>query len=140
MDERSETLEKVLKEMILMDERMYGKRKTDIRGTDADDANSAKDKTGTPAKKKADVPDKKEVDDTPDKKEVSDTPVKKMRIKRNRIRCRNCGEIIESKSVHDFVTCSCGRCSADGGHDYLSRSFLKSQDDYEELSEVEEVR
>ena len=54
-------------------------------------------------------------------------------IIRNRIRCRLCGEIIESKSQHDFVTCHCGACSVDGGHDYLRRCFA-SPDCYEELS------
>ncbi|WMJ76965.1 MULTISPECIES: DUF7695 domain-containing protein [unclassified Sedimentibacter] len=34
---------------------------------------------------------------------------------KNSIQCECCGDIIESKTVHDFVTCSCGRCSVDGG-------------------------
>lgn len=42
-------------------------------------------------------------------------------IKRNIIKCLNCGDIIESKSTHDFVTCKCGKCSIDGGLDYLRR-------------------
>ena len=33
------------------------------------------------------------------------------------IRCKKCGDIVESASVHDFKT-----RSADGGHDYLRRS------------------
>ena len=56
-------------------------------------------------------------------------------IIRNRIRCKKCGDIIESVSVHDFETCSCGACSVDGGHCYLRRS-VASPDDYEELSEA----
>ncbi len=56
-------------------------------------------------------------------------------ILRNRIRCRNCGDIIESCYTHDFKTCSCGRVAVDGGHDHLSRSFT-SEEDYEELSET----
>ena len=44
-----------------------------------------------------------------------------MRILKNCIQCRKCGDTIESKSVHDFVTCSCGACSVDGGLDYLRR-------------------
>ena len=60
-----------------------------------------------------------------------------MKILKNRIRCLKCGDIIESKSVHDFVTCSCGACSVDGGHDYLRRC-IESEDCYEELSETEE--
>ena len=58
-------------------------------------------------------------------------------IKRNAIRCKHCGDVIESKTLHDFVTCSCGCCSVDGGHDYLSRSFMHSgEEDYTELSET----
>ena len=37
----------------------------------------------------------------------------------NKIRCKKCGDIIESKSVHDFRFCKCE--SVDGGHDYLRR-------------------
>ena len=33
-----------------------------------------------------------------------------MKIIRNAIRCKKCGEVIESKSVHDFKFCSCGAC------------------------------
>ena len=37
------------------------------------------------------------------------------------------------------MTCKCGRCSVDGGHSYLRRSFCDSTDDYEELSEFEDA-
>lgn len=57
------------------------------------------------------------------------------KIVRNVIKCKLCGDIIESKSVHDFVTCSCGAVSVDGGHDYLRR--CGNRDDYEDLSECE---
>ena len=60
------------------------------------------------------------------------------KIIRNVIRCKNCDDIIESKYTHDFVTCKCGRCSVDGGKDYLRRCFKNSTDDYEELSEFVE--
>ena len=43
------------------------------------------------------------------------------RIIRNAIRCKKCGDIIESKTVHDFKFCSCGSCAVDGGHDYQRR-------------------
>lgn len=56
----------------------------------------------------------------------------------NKIRCKKCGDIIESKSRHDFVTCKCGKVSLDGGHDYIRRC-ADSLDDYEELSEYENV-
>lgn len=58
----------------------------------------------------------------------------------NKIQCKHCGEIIESKSVHNFVTCKCGSCSVDGGHYYLRRCFKTSkEEDYIELSVVEEI-
>ena len=38
--------------------------------------------------------------------------------KRNRIKCAKCGDIIESKSVHDFKECKCGSIFVDGGHQY----------------------
>lgn len=57
-----------------------------------------------------------------------------MKIIKNAIKCRICGDIVESKHVHDFVTCSCGACSVDGGHDYLRRCGNK--EDIIELSIV----
>ena len=60
-----------------------------------------------------------------------------MRILKNAIRCNLCGDVIESNNRHDHVTCSCGACAVDGGHDYLRRSF-KDKDCYIELSVVEE--
>ena len=59
-------------------------------------------------------------------------------IIKNMIRCKHCGEVIESKTRHDYVRCKCGAVAVDGGHDYLRRCFPTSPDvDYEELS-VEE--
>ena len=37
------------------------------------------------------------------------------KIIRNAIRCKKCGDVIESKTVHDFKFCSCGSCAVDGG-------------------------
>ena len=55
---------------------------------------------------------------------------------RNAIQCKHCGDVIESKHRHDFVSCSCGCCCVDGGLDYIRRGFLHSKDeDYIELSE-----
>ena len=36
-----------------------------------------------------------------------------------KIKCLNCGDIIESKSVHNLVSCKCESCYIDGGQDYL---------------------
>ena len=64
-----------------------------------------------------------------------------MRLKVNKIKCLSCEDIIESKSQHSYVTCSCGKCSVDGGLAYVRRTY--SGDDmspYEELSEYEDGR
>lgn len=42
---------------------------------------------------------------------------------RNRVQCLLCGEIIESKFQHDYVTCKCGNVSVDGGKDYCKVNF-----------------
>lgn len=55
-----------------------------------------------------------------------------MSIYRNMVRCKKCGDIIESKTVHDFKSCSCGAVAVDGGKQYLRRCGNK--EDYEELS------
>ena len=44
------------------------------------------------------------------------------KILRNRIKCKHCGDIIESTSVHDFKLCSCGKVAIDGGICYLKRT------------------
>ncbi len=60
------------------------------------------------------------------------------KIIRNAIQCKHCGDTIESVNVHDYVTCSCGACSVDGGCDYLRMSFKTSPEvDYIDLSEYE---
>ena len=55
-----------------------------------------------------------------------------MPIIENKIRCKKCGDIIESITIHDFVTCKCGACAVDGGHAYLRRSGYP--DNWEDLS------
>lgn len=57
-----------------------------------------------------------------------------MKIARNRAKCLVCGDVIESKHRHDFVTCSCGNLSVDGGKDYLRRSY--KDDRWEDKSEM----
>lgn len=61
----------------------------------------------------------------------------KRKIIRNRIKCKHCGDIIESTSTHDFKFCSCGKVAVDGGKNYLKRSG--NLNDWEELSEIKEV-
>ncbi len=55
----------------------------------------------------------------------------------NKIRCKKCGDIIESKSVHDFRSCKCGFVAVDGGHNYLRR--VGNLEDWEDLSEYEVI-
>lgn len=50
-----------------------------------------------------------------------DTGDKMRKILVNAVKCKGCGDIIESKHRHDYVTCSCGMVSVDGGHEYLRR-------------------
>ena len=51
----------------------------------------------------------------------------------NKIRCKKCGDIIESTYRHDFKFCKCGALGVDGGKDYLRRCGNRM--DWEELSE-----
>ena len=60
----------------------------------------------------------------------------KNRIISNKVKCLNCGDIIESKYVNDLKKCSCGKVAIDGGHEYLKR--LGNEEDYIELSEIVE--
>ena len=58
------------------------------------------------------------------------------RIIRNAARCKLCGDVIESTYTHDYVTCSCGNLSVDGGYEYLRRGLREGKDSFEDLSEV----
>ena len=62
---------------------------------------------------------------------------KKYQIVHNRIRCLICEDVIESETVHDYRTCSCGACAADGGKCYLRRSGNRGT--WEDCSEVVEA-
>lgn len=46
----------------------------------------------------------------------------KRRILVNRIKCNSCGDIITSRTRHDYIACKCGKVFTDGGNDYLHRS------------------
>lgn len=59
------------------------------------------------------------------------------KLKRNRAICLICGDVIESKFVHDFATCSCGNLSVDGGLEYAGRTFLSSK--WRDMCEYESV-
>lgn len=62
------------------------------------------------------------------------------KIIHNKIRCKYCGDVIESEYVHDFKWCSCGLVAVDGGRDYLKRTYRDSVDDFEEMSEVKYIK
>ena len=60
----------------------------------------------------------------------------KMKLKINKIQCKHCEDIIESKRTHDFKYCKCGKVFVDGGLEYGRRGFPTSPDsDFIELSE-----
>lgn len=42
----------------------------------------------------------------------------------NRAQCTSCGEVLTSTHKHDYVVCSCGDLSVDGGSWYLRRKWL----------------
>jgi len=39
----------------------------------------------------------------------------------NKLMCKLCGDVIESKTRHDFVRCKCKSIYVDGGKDYFRR-------------------
>ena len=53
----------------------------------------------------------------------------------NKIQCKKCKDIIESKHVHDFKWCACKSIAVDGGLEYLRR--VGNLEDIIELSEFE---
>lgn len=57
---------------------------------------------------------------------------KKEEIISNKIKCKKCGDIIESKSTNDLKRCSCGAVEVDEGTEYLKR--IGNENDYIELS------
>ena len=59
---------------------------------------------------------------------------KKEEIISNKIKCKKCGDVIESNSTNDYKKCSCGAVAVDGGKDYLKR--IGKEKDYIELSKL----
>ncbi len=59
------------------------------------------------------------------------------KLRRNAARCRACDRVIESKSVHDYVECSCGALVVEGGLEYIRRGCHGGAG-YDELSEYED--
>lgn len=61
-----------------------------------------------------------------------------MKILINKIKCKKCGDEIESKTVHNFKFYKCGAVAVDGGHEYLRR--CGNREDWEEMSVVNDKR
>ena len=68
-----------------------------------------------------------------EKTKAKDLSDKKISV--NKIQCKKCKDIIESKHVHDFKWCTCKSIAVDGGLEYLRR--IGNLEDIIELSEFE---
>jgi hypothetical protein len=61
----------------------------------------------------------------------------------NKCQCRQCGDVIESKHRHDFVSCKCGAIFTDGGKSYIRRGakdfsdIIDMSESYEEEYEAD---
>lgn len=59
---------------------------------------------------------------------------------RNRAKCKLCNNIIESLTIHDYITCTCGEISIDGGNTYRRcraknwNNFLRIDDEGNEIN------
>lgn len=59
-----------------------------------------------------------------------------MAITKNAAQCGLCEDVIESKHLHDFVSCSCGNIFIDGGLEYF-RAGAKDMSNFISLVEYE---
>ena len=66
---------------------------------------------------------------------MNETPLYYEHIISNKIKCNLCGDIIESKHVHDFRFCNCKSVAVDGGKSYRRR--IGNVGDWQDLSEIE---
>ena len=55
---------------------------------------------------------------------------------KNAFKCKKCGQLVESKTRHDFATCKCGNFT-DGGLEYIRRGG--NLDDMEDACEWAEM-
>lgn len=58
-----------------------------------------------------------------------------MFYKKNRAKCLDCGDVIESDSVTDWTECSCGMIKIRGGTSFLERACNTGR--FKELSVIE---
>lgn len=60
-------------------------------------------------------------------------------ITKNAAQCGLCGDIIESKYRHNFVSCSCNNIFIDGGLDYF-RAGARDMSNFISLAEYEDEK
>ena len=62
-----------------------------------------------------------------------------MKILKNEICCKHCGNTIGSFNINDVKWCECGMCAVSGGNQELIRYFKSdiAEKDYVDLAEVE---
>lgn len=55
----------------------------------------------------------------------------------NAIRCKKCGDVVQSKHRHDFRYCKCNSVFVDGGEDYGRRGWPDGnpEDWFEEVTD-----
>jgi len=56
-----------------------------------------------------------------------------MKVFENRAQCLLCGDVVISRHVHDFVTCSCGNLSIDGSLSHLSFQIVEPRESWAPL-------
>lgn len=72
--------------------------------------------------------------------------MKEIEILVNSAQCLLCNDVLVSHYIHEFVTCTCGALSVDGGNSYLKRNYteeayyvelsLDENDDFEDIRKV----
>jgi hypothetical protein len=55
-----------------------------------------------------------------------------------KIKCKTCGDIIQSMYRHDFVSCTCGNIFIDGGSDYTRMGYPAGGEAKDYLEEIKE--
>lgn len=72
--------------------------------------------------------------------DATDITIKNKYFK-NKCKCLNCGDVIESKHTHDWVQCGCGAIYTDGGLDYCHRGWDPKYGSHDDvlLNIVEEI-
>lgn len=58
---------------------------------------------------------------------------------KNAIKCKLCGDVIESTDRHEMVSCKCGACSVDGEHEY-QKIIAKDMKNVINLSKYKETK